>query len=270
MKGFDVLIVGAGIIGCAAARECAHAGLRVGIVDDGVVGGATTAAGMGHVVVMDDSPAQLALTAYSRQLWRDAVSTLPSTVEYESCGTLWVAADEEEMAEVHAKQRTYADAGIASSILDAQQLAAAEPNLRPGLAGALLVGDDGVVYPPAAARFYLDEAEAAGAVLIRNRAIAAAQGTLQLSNGERLHAERIVLAAGSDCSLLPNLPVQKRKGHLVITDRYPGFVRHQLVELGYLEKRALHHERLRGFQRAAATHRTASHRFVAAVRQQQR
>ena len=26
-----------------------------------------------------------------------------------------------------------------------------------------------------------------------------------------------------------------RKGHLVITDRYPGFVRHQLVELGYLK-----------------------------------
>jgi glycine/D-amino acid oxidase-like deaminating enzyme len=26
-----------------------------------------------------------------------------------------------------------------------------------------------------------------------------------------------------------------RKGHLVITDRYPGFCRHQLVELGYLD-----------------------------------
>jgi len=29
--------------------------------------------------------------------------------------------------------------------------------------------------------------------------------------------------------------VKKRKGHLVITDRYPGFVHHQLVELGYLK-----------------------------------
>jgi glycine/D-amino acid oxidase-like deaminating enzyme len=29
--------------------------------------------------------------------------------------------------------------------------------------------------------------------------------------------------------------VKKRKGHLVITDRYPSFVRHQLVELGYLK-----------------------------------
>jgi glycine/D-amino acid oxidase-like deaminating enzyme len=29
--------------------------------------------------------------------------------------------------------------------------------------------------------------------------------------------------------------IKKRKGHLVITDRYPGFVSHQLVELGYLK-----------------------------------
>jgi glycine/D-amino acid oxidase-like deaminating enzyme len=29
--------------------------------------------------------------------------------------------------------------------------------------------------------------------------------------------------------------MQRRKGHLLITDRYPGFVRHQLVELGYLK-----------------------------------
>jgi glycine/D-amino acid oxidase-like deaminating enzyme len=34
---------------------------------------------------------------------------------------------------------------------------------------------------------------------------------------------------------MPGLPVRPRKGHLIITDRYPGFVRHQLVELGYLK-----------------------------------
>jgi len=29
--------------------------------------------------------------------------------------------------------------------------------------------------------------------------------------------------------------VRRRKGHLAITDRYPGFVQHVLVELGYLK-----------------------------------
>jgi len=35
--------------------------------------------------------------------------------------------------------------------------------------------------------------------------------------------------------LTPGIEVRKRKGHLAITDRYPHFVRHQLVELGYLK-----------------------------------
>ena len=43
----------------------------------------------------------------------------------------------------------------------------------------------------------------------------------------------IVLSGGSE--LTPGIEVRKRKGHLVITDRYPGFVHHQLVELGYLK-----------------------------------
>src|SRR5262249_54028521 len=45
----------------------------------------------------------------------------------------------------------------------------------------------------------------------------------------------VVNAAGVAAPLLtPGLPVAPRKGHLVITDRYPGFCRRQLVELGYL------------------------------------
>ena len=41
----------------------------------------------------------------------------------------------------------------------------------------------------------------------------------------------LVLALGADSvSLKPGLPIRKRKGHLVITDRYPGYVHHQLVD----------------------------------------
>jgi glycine/D-amino acid oxidase-like deaminating enzyme len=184
---------------------------------------------------MDDSPAQLSLTQYSRSLWRSEIDHLPASVEYESCGTIWVAADDEEMNEVKAKHALYAKAGVESEILDEAALAKAEPNLRTGLAGGLLVGHDAVIYPPAAAAFFLAEAERLGTVLIRSQATAASKGEVRLEDGTLLGAERIVLAVGTDCSILPALPVQKRKGHLVITDRYPGFLHHQLVELGYLK-----------------------------------
>jgi D-hydroxyproline dehydrogenase subunit beta len=233
---YDVIIVGAGIVGCACAQACADAGLRVAVIESAVPGGATTSAGMGHVVVMDDSPAQLALTHYSRSLWQKLIPDLPQTVEYESRGTLWVAADDEELAEVYVKHETCSRAGIRSHVLNGAQVAAEEPSLRPQLAGALLVPDDAIVYPPTAANYFLQQAMAGGAILLRGRRVAqAGGGTVSLANGDALHAAAIVLATGTDTTLLPSLPIQKRKGHLLITDRYPGVLNHQLVELGYLK-----------------------------------
>jgi glycine/D-amino acid oxidase-like deaminating enzyme len=235
MKSFDVLVVGAGIVGSAIARECALLGWSVGVVSGGTLAGSATAAGMGHVVVMDDSPAQLALTAYSQSLWRELAEHLPQSAEYEDCGTIWVAADAEEMAEVEAKRAVYAGLGIHTEVLSSAALARHEPYLRAGLAGGLLVPADGVIYPPAAAAYFLEQAIHLGAQVFPVRAVSAANGAVRLHNGAVLEAERIVLAVGTDCDLLPALGIQRRKGHLVITDRYPGFVRHQLVELGYLK-----------------------------------
>jgi glycine/D-amino acid oxidase-like deaminating enzyme len=235
MRPFDVVVVGAGIVGSAVARECALLGLRVAVVEGGTIAGGATSAGMGHVVVMDDSPAQLALTSFSRSLWSQESAELPKSTEYDRCGTIWVAADEEEMAEVEAKCRLYQQAGIAADVLSGEELATREPNLRGGLAGGLLVPEDSVIYPPAAAGYFLDEARRMGAEIFLTQALSAGQGQVLLSGGVRIEAARIVLAIGTQCALLPSLPIQKRKGHLVITDRYPGLVRHQLVELGYLK-----------------------------------
>jgi glycine/D-amino acid oxidase-like deaminating enzyme len=234
----DILIVGAGIVGASCAAECARAGLKVVVLDRGPIGGGTTAAGMGHLVVMDDSSAQFALTAYSRRLWHQLAPQLPAEVEYDPCGTMWVAADEQEMAEVRRKEAFYRERGVKVEVLDGLALEQAEPNLRRGLAGGLCVVDDAVLYPPSASAFLLKQACAAGAEVrtgVEVRSILAEGGAV-LGDGTRLAAGIAVNAAGPwSPGLTPGLPVRERKGHLVITDRYPGFVRHQIIELGYLK-----------------------------------
>lgn len=236
MEMFDVVILGAGIVGAACAHECSASGLRVAVVEPGVPAGGASAAGMGHLVVMDDSPAQLALTHYSRDLWRELQNTLPPAVEFEECGTLWVAADDEEMQEVFAKRKAYGQRGIQTEVLDEHALREAEPNLRPGQAGALRVPDDAVIYPPAAAGYFLGSAQRMGAKLLYGkRAVAVGNGSVTLEDSTRLNARHIVIATGTDVSLCPWVTVNRRKGHLAITDRYPGVLHHQLVELGYLK-----------------------------------
>jgi glycine/D-amino acid oxidase-like deaminating enzyme len=234
---YDVVIVGAGIVGAACADVFAERGFRVAIVGPDVVGSGATAAGMGHIVVMDDSDAQFALTRYSQRLWQELRPQLPNDVEYDHAGTIWVAADQEEMAEVLRKRDYYQKRGVAVEVVDVRQLKEAEPNLREGLAGGLLVANDAVLYPPCAARFLVSRAQQRGARLRLGASVAQiSESCVRLNDGQEIRAGIVVNAAGANAAeLTAGIDIKKRKGHLVITDRYPGFLRHQLVELGYLK-----------------------------------
>jgi len=231
-----VVVVGAGIVGSACAMECASRGLRTAVVEGTGVGSGATAAGMGHIVVMDDSPAQLALTHCSQKLWQDLSKRLPADVEYEACGTLWVATDEEEMREVRRKSEIYTSAGVSTEILDSQMLAEAEPQLRRPLAGALLVSLDAVLYPPCAAGFLMREAERMVRGFMQRKRCPQGRGRFDsaMEPSCTLRASS-TQGARMQANCLQGCRSGKRKGHLVITDRYPGFVQHQLVELGYLK-----------------------------------
>jgi len=233
---FDIVVIGAGIVGSACAVEFTRLGMSVVQVDPIDPGLGATAAGMGHVVVMDDSPAQLQLTHYSRQLWDRLAPALPSSCEYRRTGTLWIAADDEEMKEILRKHALYTENGVETEILDQAGLGRMEPSLSRVMRGALRVPGDGVVYAPEVARVLSQMACDAGMRRIADRVVSIGHGIVLLQDGTKLKTQRIVLAGGEwSCDLLPELPIKRRKGHLVITDRYPGMVQHQLVELGYLK-----------------------------------
>jgi glycine/D-amino acid oxidase-like deaminating enzyme len=142
------------------------------------------------------------------------------------------------MAEVHRKQKYYSERNVRVEVLDDTDVMKAEPNLRPGMAGGLRVPDDAVLYPPCATRFLLEQAKIHKAEVRTGLTVTTLlpEGGVQLADGSRIPAQRSVNATGpSSPTLTYALPVRKRKGHLVITDRYPGFVHHQIVELGYLK-----------------------------------
>jgi glycine/D-amino acid oxidase-like deaminating enzyme len=234
---YDVAIVGAGIVGAACAASLSASGLRVLVVDSNGIASGTTAAGMGHIVLMDDTEAQLALTSYSRELWNEFADELPPEAEYEHCGTIWVAADEEEMAEVRRKQTVHDSHASDAEILDERTLRELEPKLREGLAGGLLVKDDSVVYQLCATKFLLERASRYGAKIQTGvKVVEIVDGSVKIENGDAIPAGIVINAAGhSAAELSPQLKIVKRKGHLAITERYPNFVRHQLIELDYLK-----------------------------------
>lgn len=231
--GNSALVVGAGIVGSAIADRLQGAGCAVTVFEAGIPAGGCTSGAMGGLMVLDDTPAQLALTVRSVGLWRE--ESLPARCEREPRGTMWLATDPEEMDELKAKAGRYAKVGWASELLDPGQLKQWEPSVRPGLAGGLRVPGDQTLYQIGTARFLLDRAVSRGAVLRRERVRALEPGGLSTDQG-RFRADAVILAAGLGITaLLPELPIRPRRGLLAITDRFPGMVNHQLIELGYLK-----------------------------------
>ena len=238
----DALIVGAGIVGAACAAELAALGMRVEVLDARGIGSGATAAGMGHIVVMNDSPAEFALSRYARDLWLELAPRLRTRDAFARCGTLWVAADDEEWQASRVMQAAFEAQGVAAQLLDAAALRVCEPALAASLAGGLRIEHDSIVYAPTVAEWLLTQSPGATNIGLRLMTAVSSIGAagVTLSNGESISAACVVVANGLGArQLVPSLPLQPKKGHLLITDRYPDLIRHQLLELGYIK--SAHH-----------------------------
>lgn len=226
----DVIVIGAGIVGAACAQALARRGLRVLVLDAGLPG--ATAAGMGHLLVLDDNPAELALSQYSLQRWRELAPDLPDGCAYRSNGTLWLAANPEEMAVAHSKYLNLQAQDVTCELIARRALREREPELNGSLEGGLLINGDGILYAPATANWMLETPN----ISQRRARVSEVDGDrVRLDNGQWLRAEAVILANGIQANdLCPELPIEPKKGHLLITDRYPGKITHTLVELGYV------------------------------------
>ena len=231
----DVVVVGAGIVGAACALALREQGMDVALVDAGSPGAGVTAAGMGHLVALDESAAELDLCLLSLGLWRDFFAAHPGVGDAQHCGTLWVAEDEHQLIEAARRAERLAARGVDAEPLTASQLRKFEPALRLGLCGGVRIRGDSVVYPPAVADFLARRLlDMKGVLYLGQRVQTIGRGEVTLANGDALGAAHVVLAAGAQIrQLLPEVPVNGRKGHLAITDRYPGTLRHQVVSMNY-------------------------------------
>lgn len=232
----DVIVIGAGIIGAACANELALQGLSVRVIDAHMA--SATNAGMGHLVVMDTPEAEMTLSAYSMPIWHEWAKRMCADdpqFQYAQCGTMWIASNEAEMAEAERKHQALQAAGFACELLNRQALSEAEPALKQGLSGGLEVKGDGLIYAPDAAAWLLHESsriqQETGCVNSVDD-----HGVI-LADGRRFDTGVIVLATGvATTTLCPEIRIIPKKGHLAITDRYPNYIHHQLVELGYITR----------------------------------
>jgi len=222
----DVIVVGAGIIGCAVARELARAGMRPCILEAREAGAGATQASAGMLVPYIEAPDDgglHTLAVRSFQLYDGFISELRregADVEYRRCGTLQVASDGAAATALAAQAAWIRSQGLQARWLTRAEAAAIEPAAR-APEGALLVPAHGYVRAGQLTSALLESAKQHGAEFFPHQHVQqiAHDGSLvSVTAGEMTYrASTIVIAAGSWSGLMINdgPPVSPVRGQLV-------------------------------------------------------
>lgn len=246
MSVADVAVVGAGIAGCAVARELAVRGVRVALVDRAGVSEGTTGRGEGNVLASDkDAGPELELTRHGLDVYRELQARLGEEARIRRKGALIVHPDAGTWAAEPARLERLRAAGVIGELLDADALRAEEPALDGPVFGASWFPEDLQCDPARIARALVREAVAAGAEVRLGCAVSRIAvedgGVTGLDTAAGfVAAGAVVLAAGPWSAGLASgaglpLPLEPRKGQLVrLRAPRPGLIGHKVVDGSYL------------------------------------
>ena len=153
--GFDVVVVGGGVIGLACAWRLAQRGAEVAVLERGEPGQGATRVAAGMLAPVGEltfgEPELLELTLAAARLYPEFVAELEATTGqstgYERLGALHVALDRDEAAQlrrVHDLQRSL---DLEAEWLSTRQCRELEPGLAPSFHGGVLASGEAAVDP---------------------------------------------------------------------------------------------------------------------------
>jgi glycine/D-amino acid oxidase-like deaminating enzyme len=198
----DVVIVGAGIVGCAAAYYLARRGARVVAVERGTVPGEQSRKNWGFVRQQGRDPLEMPLVVEANRIWRGLEAELGADIEWVQGGNLALAADDARMARLEAWLPVAREFGLETRLLRGRDLEAVVPGLGGRWVGGMHTPGDGHADPEKTTDAFARAAAARGAVVQLDCAVqglvthaGAVQG-VATERGE-IRAPWVVCAAGA-------------------------------------------------------------------------
>ncbi|RSN43890.1 glycine oxidase ThiO [Actinomadura sp. WAC 06369] len=214
----EIVVIGAGIVGLAAAWRTAGRGGAVTLVDPAPAGGATAvAAGMitpvSELAYGEEPLLRLNLAAHDRYdaFVAELEEFTGTATGYRDDGLLQVAFDSDDLAVLDDLRRFQESLGLPVEALTGRECRKQEPMLAPGVRGGLLAPRDGSVDPRRLAAALLAACEKSGVRIVRRRAAGVvverdAAAGVRLDDGTVLRADRVLLSAGPWSGDLDGLP----------------------------------------------------------------
>ena len=143
----DVVVVGAGIVGCASAYYLARRGVRVVVLDRASVPGEQSRKNWGFVRQQGRDPLEIPLVMEANRLWRSLETQLGADIEWTAGGNLGLAADEARMARFETWLPVAKEFRLETRLLRGRELASVVPGLGGEWVGGMHTPGDGHADP---------------------------------------------------------------------------------------------------------------------------
>lgn len=242
---YDVVVIGAGVVGAAVARELSGHPLAVALVDaaDDVGEGTSKANTAILHTGFDAIPGTLESRLVGRGYELLSAYAAATGIPVEPVGALLVAWDDEQLAALpYLAEKAVANGYLDARLVSAADLYAREPHLGPGARGALEVPGESIICPWTTPLAFATEAVTAGVTLLLGTTVEGVDAV----PGEPLHVVRtsrgplrsrwVVNAAGLHSDEVDRMmgqagfTITPRRGELIVFDKLArSLVRHILL-----------------------------------------
>src|SRR5699024_8042209 len=198
----EVVIIGGGIVGVAAALNLAERGVRVCLCEKGVIGGEQSSRNWGWTRQMGRDPAEVPLIIRSVRAWAGMRERIGASVGFRRVGSTYLCRTERQVAGYEAWLGQAREHGIDTHLLSKTELSTMLPGIAGRFIGALHTTTDGVAEPQLAAPTLAQAAHRLGAAIATScavRSVEASAGQVRGAVTERgaIACDRVVLAGGS-------------------------------------------------------------------------
>lgn len=164
----DVVIVGGGIIGAAAAYYLSKSGLHVVLVEKDEIASQQSGRNWGFIRTQYRDLAELPLAKLALSMWLSLEGELGLSIGWRQNGCIFVAESETQYERYSAWQADAKDMAADAVMLSGAETAKLVPGLRTPVAGALYTPTDGQAEPRPATVAFARAARRSGARILEN------------------------------------------------------------------------------------------------------
>lgn len=231
---FDVIVIGAGIIGLSCAYYLGLEGKKVLLLEKGELGSGTSGACDDMILFQSKKPGlMLEMTFLSLDLYRELSRKLTPDIELQTLGGMILIGNEDHMSLMEdfvAQQKSY---GLDVIFLDREATFRKQPFAKKSILGSMYCSQDSQVNPLNVMFGFLAEARAMGMELSTGEKVTGIAGTplgwkVSTAKGNTFSSEIIVNAAGTWAGEIMadifgmDIPITPKRGQILVTEASPA------------------------------------------------